>query len=815
MNWTWLFVGAVYGLAVRLAQRAGVELRGRVAAFFYLLVLLFLFRPMTQQYVNLPVDIVETLPPWSHQNIRPRMSNSEMSDITLQIVPWAHQVREQWKSLRVPLWNERQGSGYPLLGNGQSAPFSFLRLLTLPLDLGNAFTAEAAFKLLLALTFTYLFCRRRRWGELPSAIGAISFAFSTFLHVWLHFPLVTVASMLAAAFYAVDLLVERPTFRRFAFAVAVWVGMLFGGHPETVSHTTFLCSLYLVWVVLVERSVDGGGLTWPAVRDRFAAVIGAVIVAALIALPAIAPLAEALPRSKRFQELKAQPNEIGYYSDLPSQVVLFQPNWFGHPPQERTRGTQTAPESITGFAGVLAIAAFVALLLRAIGERRWREREFFFVIATFLVLGVILGWPIVSTGFHALFKLAANARLRLFLCWLLSIQLAAVLDVIGRERRAWHFLAGILVTAGVMLYLMKSWWFPLPMDKDTAMISIIPSMIVLALAALVPVLGGARGRVQALVMMVLAVAVVAELWTAMSGWNPTEPAARMYRSTPMLDKLSMLRANHSSKEPFRIVGLGPVFFPNLSGIYGYEDVRAHDPMANGRYIGVLRVRDNYDTFRYFAKLNDMESRTLDFLNVQYVLGDLANQTIDPERYQLVYSGKDGRIFENHDVLPRFYPARNVVLEFKRDVFVKKLLAHTDFAHTALCSKLPVDSDRERSDLLAARPAGAAETRVRIDSADPTDFRLHVSAPRYTMIASSTPFWPGWKVIANGKSLRNVEINGAFLGFVVPPGESDVRVVYSPAAFKTGLAVSFVTLMTLGAFGAGWRPRRRESTETSG
>ena len=813
MNPTWLYVGALYGLAVWLARRAGVELRPRIAAFFYAIVLLFLFRPMTQAYVNLPVDIVDTLPPWSHQTIRPRMANSEMSDITLQIVPWAHQAREQWKSLRVPLWNEREGAGYPLLANGQSAPFSLLRLITLPLSLGNAFTAEAAFKLLIALTFTYLFCRRRKWGELPSAIGALSFAFCTFLHVWLHFPLVTVAAMLPAAFYAVDLLLERPTYRRFAFAVFVWVAMLFGGHPETVSHTTFLCGLYLVWVVLIEKHAER--LTWPFVRDRFAAVIGAVIVAALVALPSIAPLAEALPRSKRFQELKVQPNLIGYYSDLPSQVVLFQPNWFGHPPQERVRGTATSPESTTGFAGALAISAFFALLLRGIGEGRFREREFFFVIATFLILGIILAWPGVSTGFHALFKLAANARLRLFLCWLLSIQLAAVLEIIRRER-AWHFLGGILATAGVMLYLMRNWWFPEPMDKDTAMISIVPSLIVLGLAALIPLLGEwKRGRVRDVAMMLVAVAIVAELWTATAGWNPTFPAKRMFRSAPLLEKLAQLRDRHASNEPFRVVGLGPVFFPNLAGIYGYEDIRAHDPMANGRYLGILRVRDNYDTSRYFAKFNDMSSRTLDFLNVQYVLGDVYNKTDDPERYELLYDGKDGRIFENHDVLPRFYPVRNVDLEFRREVFVKKLLAHNDFRYTALCGKLKVDSDQERNDLLAPRARGTAEATMRIDRAEPTDFRLHVSAPRYTMIASSTPFWPGWKVVANGKTLRNVEINGAFLGFVVPPGQSDVRIYYSPMSFKVGVAMSLATLLILGAFGAGWRPRRRRAAAVAG
>ena len=319
-----------------------------------------------------------------------------------------------------------------------------------------------------------------------------------------------------------------------------------------------------------------------------------------------------------------------------------------------------------------------------------------------------------------------------------------------------------------MLYLMRNWWFPEPMDKDTAMISIIPSMIVLGLAALIPLFGEwKRGRARDFAMMLVAVAIVAELWTATAGWNPTFPAKRMFHSAPLLDKLAQLRDAHASNEPFRVVGLGPVFFPNLAGIYGYEDIRAHDPMANGRYLGILRVRDNYDTSRYFAKFNDMNSRTLDFLNVQYVLGDVYNKTDDPERYGLVYDGKDGRIFENHDVLPRFYSVRNVDLEFRRDVFVKKLLQFNDFRYTALCAKLKVDSDKERNDLLAPREPGAAEATMRIERAEPTDFSLHVSAPRYTMIASSTPFWPGWKVVANGKTLRNVEINGAFLGFVVP------------------------------------------------
>ena len=122
----------------------------------------------------------------------------------------------------------------------QSAAFSPLRLLALPLPLGQSFTAEAAMKLLIALTFTFLFCRRRGYSEIASAVGAIAFAFSTFVIIWLHFPHATVAAYLPAVLLQIDLLSERITYGRFVFAVVLWAWILFGGHPETASHIFFL-----------------------------------------------------------------------------------------------------------------------------------------------------------------------------------------------------------------------------------------------------------------------------------------------------------------------------------------------------------------------------------------------------------------------------------------------------------------------------------------------------------------------------------------------------------------------------------------------
>jgi hypothetical protein len=285
-------------------------------------------------------------------------------------------------------------------------------------------TFEAAMKILIALTFMFLWCRRRGYSEIASVIGAVAFGFSTFIIVWLHFPLITTACFVPAVFYLIDLLAERFTYPRFVAAAAVWAVMLFGGHPETASHTFFIAFLYVLWIVAVERVAK-----W----RLFLTLGGAMAVAGLLAAPVLAPFAEAVTKSKRYQELKANPlGPEAPFSDWPSTLVLLQPEMFGEIPFEAWGPIHA--ESITGFAGFLGIAAWFALLAHAlVGSRRsavgggdvlpptadcrpptspWRSREMFFVIATVIVLGVILAWPGVSDVFHVVFEKCGGARNR-------------------------------------------------------------------------------------------------------------------------------------------------------------------------------------------------------------------------------------------------------------------------------------------------------------------------------------------------------------------------------------------------------------------
>ena len=782
-NASWLLVAAVYAVAVWLTRRAGIDLPRRVALLFYLLVLLFLREGLTRDYVNLPADFLRTLPPWSHLTRNHTAHNSEMNDLVLQIVPWAHQARQSWRSFEAPLWNHLSGAGYPLLANAQSAALSPLRLLALPLPLGQSFAAEAAMKILIALTFTFLFCRRRGFGEIASAAGAVAFGFSTFIVVWLHFPMGTAAAFLPAALFMVDLIAERPSFGRVAFAAVLWASILFSGHPETAAHTFFVSLLYVLWVAFVERRVE-------APLRFIGALCVALIVAALLAAPYLAPFAETLTKSKRYSELQSDPPGGWYFSDWPSFVALLQPRFFGDIPREIPWGPAKA-EAISGFAGALGIGAWLAMLINVVARRRWRSPDFFFLIIAAIILGALFDFPFVADLITTVFHLAANTRLRLIFCFVLAILTAGALDLAMRgERRA--FLGGVLLASGVLGYLLWFTHFPDAWDHDTAVLAILPSVMVLSTATIVPF---AR-RWREFALMIVTVALIGELWAVGRQWMPNIRSEMFYPTTPLLDALNDLKAKQPANAPFRIVGTGPTLFPNLSAMFGFEDVRAHDPMAGGRYVGVLRVLTGYDTEDYFPKWADLETGLVDFLNVKYILTTKGATIEDAGRFRLLYDGRDGRIFENLSVLPRVFPIRNVILEFRDDTFIRRLKDHGEWASTAILENLPVENDQMRTDLLAPRAPNAREATMSIVSAAPTKIRARINAPRYTLIATSISWWPGWKVRTAQKTLNPLRINGTFFGFVVPPGVHDVEIYYRPMTFWGGVWVALATIVGL-------------------
>ena len=777
MNFTWLYVGLVYAAAVALARRAGAELPRRIALFFYLLVLIFFFRPLTQQYVNFQLDVLPSIPPWSHVTNYHYQYTSELNDLPMQIVPWMHQVRESWKSLTPPLWNHLSGAGYPLLGNGQSAALSLLRFLTLPLPLERAVTAEGAMKVLIALTFTFLYSRRR-YSLLGSTVAAVTFGFCGFIVGWLHFPMVTAACLAPAVLYAIELLAEKWTRGRFLFAALLWTQLLFAGHPETAAHLFWLGGVYVLWLVIAEKK------PW----RLFLTLGGALTISALLAAPYLAPLLETMPKSKRVAELKERPvtAEDLPYQDRNCAIVMFQPHFFGQVPWEKAWGPSDT-EPLGGFPGMFGWVAWIAVALHAILRRQWRSREMFYAVLTLFVLGVIYSWPGVGESFHLMMPIAAHARARLLFTLLCAIQTAAAIDL---ARRTPMLLA--ILAAAVMLFLLLRIPMATAYQFDTAILAMLPGIVVLLVATIVAM----RPNESTAPVMALLIVVIADLFLVGRDRNMPLPDRTLYPKTPLIAKLQELALKTPPNEPFRFAGIGAQFFPNLSAIYWIEDIRAHDPMSNARYLAFLKLTADYEPWNYFAFLNDANKPVFNFLNVRYLVTEPGTPVTDPERYPIVYDGRDGRILENRDVLPRFYAVRNVLLEYRDEVRYPQLRAHREWATTAILENLDTDNTQLRDDFFKPRPADSPLATAKIIDAAPTNFRIQTNAPRWSLIVSSIPSWRGWKVTVNGERVEPIRVNAAFIGFAVPPGQSDVRVWYAPTSFWAGVWVAGLTVLGL-------------------
>jgi len=779
-NPTWLFVALVYAIAIWLARRARIDMPWRVAAGFYLLVLLFLWRPMTGRYVSFPSDVIRLIPPWS--NVLPpnrppvtkyEVSNLNTHDATMQLMPWAWQVREAWRAGHVPLWNAEAGCGYPLLANGQSSALSPLRLLALPLRFEYAMTAEAAMKLLIALTCMYVFCRRR-YGEAASIAAAIAFGFCTYVVAWLHFAHVTAAVFLPAVLLSIDLLASQFTVGRYAFASVVFALTVLAGHPETAIHIAMLALPFAIWVTFVERGVRPLGVI---------SIGAAGVTAVLLAAPFLFPFVEALRVSQRYQELKVTPNRVTPFSDFPSAALLVQPAVTGRLPDDRPWGPTTI-ESITGFAGIFGIVAFVAVAAETVIRKRWREREFLFVILTVLVVGAVLDWKIVSVPLHAVLGTVAHARLRFILCALLSLLIAAAVDARRRERGVF-ILAGAATAAALILFLMRALPFPTPGSHDTALIAAAPSLLVIIAAA-------CFARYTPAVAAVIATSVI-ELFVLSAGWNPALPLRTSYPRTPLITALETLRAGE--RQPFRISGIGSALYPNTNVMFGFEDARVHDPMANGRFLGLLRELSKYDPADYYAKWDDPDSPLVDLLNVRYMVTDRGVDLKDRARYELVYDGFDGRIYRNKTALPRFFGVRQVIVETSTDRFVEQLRGVRDWSSTALVQK-QVDVGPPAN--IGAIPA--------IESAEGSSYRLRFRSATQALVVSSIAKDPGWHIRINGRPVESVAVNGPFLGFVIPAGDALVTLRYWPSSFSIGLGAAVLGLALLLSARVLHRPR---------
>src|SRR5262249_20651126 len=160
-------------------------------------------------------------------------------------LPWMQLVREQFRAGSFPLWNRYQFSGYPLLANGQSAPFGPFFLATLIVPLPKQIVSMAFLKLYCGFIFAFLFLKDEGRSDAAALFGAVLFSFSVFNTVYLYYPLTSVTTLLPVLLWSLQRVLRSSHLRFAAVLSACAATAITGGHPESVVHLAIAAALVM------------------------------------------------------------------------------------------------------------------------------------------------------------------------------------------------------------------------------------------------------------------------------------------------------------------------------------------------------------------------------------------------------------------------------------------------------------------------------------------------------------------------------------------------------------------------------------------
>ena len=222
--------------------------------FFLIIVILIFFYKIFLGFFPFPADLlVSEYNPWktySYLGYNPGSypNKAQYFDVIRQIYPWKTFSINSLKSGEIPLWNPYNFSGSPLLANFQSAVFYPLNIIYLFFPQIFSWSILVIMQPLLALVFTYLYTRKIGISKIGSLFSAISFAFSSFLSVWIEYnTIIHVVLWLPLLLLSIEKLLEKRTYFWMGSFTLGLVFSLFAGHPQIFLYLLIFTSGYILY----------------------------------------------------------------------------------------------------------------------------------------------------------------------------------------------------------------------------------------------------------------------------------------------------------------------------------------------------------------------------------------------------------------------------------------------------------------------------------------------------------------------------------------------------------------------------------------
>lgn len=763
--------------------QSGISFRWLVIIVFAVFVCLNYY-PVFFGRIPLPRDVILNFPPWSSYSKPPDVQRTaEIGDIVAAFYPFRTLAARAVREGTLPLWNPYIMSGTSFVGNGQSAMFYPLNFLVYVLPLPTAWTLLLMLRMFLAGLFMTLLIRSVGGSKTGSIISGIVFASCGFLTAWQGQPMGDAAIWLPFICYSVHRL--QSDFSGFSVALAgiAFAMPVLAGHPETAAHLALagIVTAFVLWLWPYERAGRGFDNRF-ILRFGFAGVlaIGLASIQMLPTLEWIGQLGDALQGTWPTW----RPHEI---YGLFSRDVFANPNSAG----------LIVPEAAAYVGMITLLAAALAPFHKA------KRSAVLFAILTFLAGSVAYSIePVRSIVFHLpVIKAIKNQRLILVMTFglagLAGLGVSAIEQGGIRTSRQKRW-ALALLSAAFLLSLLLVYRLQKDAHSQVELMQRPSFSAILLVLSAIPIVwrlvGGLPGRAFPIT---IGAVVCFDLLTFGHGYTGFTRVRDVFPASPVFDFL----VKNADPGQFRIISVGATYPVNSPLMYGLSAADGYDGASQRMRLFTSGLGDQSAFVISFSEEGIVRSndRRVDLLNVKYIAGSpyspnfglLANR----QNFVKVLDAGDTVIFENKSVLPRAFAVPATGMEVLND-FPSQLARLREPAFNP-----------EQSVVLASKPAfiGNAEsganstlfeTHVEVTDSQINEVTVNSRVSQNAILVIAQTYFPGWKATVDGNNVEVFPADLALTGLLVPPGDHQVRLFYSPSSFKIGAGLSLTSVVIL-------------------
>ncbi|MEA2319660.1 MAG: hypothetical protein QOD44_3849, partial [Solirubrobacteraceae bacterium] len=363
-----------------------------------------------------------------------------------------------------------------------------------------------------------------------------------------------------------------------------------------------------------------------------------------------------------------------------------------------------------------------------------------------------------------------------------------------RYAAAWTAAVLVVALAGLGIATLAT-RLPAPQATELRAIGRLAAMLVLGTGCLIAI-----GRVRRGAALAFALLAVLVDTFPLHDLNVILPADRAYPPKPAAVTFLQRELDGERMSSIRPGPFPPLVLPpDTSALYGLESVQGYDYPQSKRWADfswfALRERGlSRELLLNTPPLRGPSLTALRMLNTRLYLA--APRAPAPRGFRTVYSGRDGRVFEDASALPRAFAVGRV----------RRL---DDAAGLAALAAGDVDPHREAvvpADAPAVAPGPAAVRAAPLQADDEQSFRVRAPAGGGWLVVANA-YNPLWRAEVDGRPAKLYPTNHATMGLPLRPGARTVEFRLSHVDVLIGAGISAAALALLAWLA---RPLRRRT-----